>query len=214
MPTSLSEQYKLHLARYLPAGAVEGIYDILNTHAVRLHITRERHSKLGDYRWPQRNHEGHEISVNGNMGPYMFLSVMLHEVAHLDTRLQYDGRVAPHGHEWQQNYARRLRQFRHCFPSESLALLDRYVSRIPLHRRTGEEFEQVLKRYNPDYTPAAELHLDDLPPGTLFRIAGRPSPLFRSLERRRTRWLCQDTATARQYLVRGASPVVVPESHD
>lgn len=214
MPTSLAEQYKLHLARYLPAEAVDGIYGILDAHAVHLHITRERHSKLGDYRWPQRNHAYHEISVNGNMGPYMFLAVMLHEVAHLDTRLQYQGRVAPHGHEWQQAYARRLQQFRHCFPPESLALLDRYVSRIPLYRRTGEEFERVLKRYNPDYTPAAELHLDDLPAGTLFRIAGRPSPLFRSLERRRTRWLCQDTATARQYLVRGTSPVVVAESHE
>ena len=72
----------------------------------------------------------------------------------------------------------------------------------------------MLKRYNPDYNPAAELHLDDLPPGTLFRIAGRPSPLFRSIERRRTRWLCQDTATSRQYLVRGSSPVVVSESQE
>ena len=209
MPPSQSTQYKLHLSRYLPAEAVEPIYDILNTHAVHLHITRERHSKLGDYRWPQPRHPNHEISVNGNQGPYMFLAVLLHEIAHLDTRLQHQGRVAPHGHEWQQNYARRLQQFRLSFPPESLPLLDRYTSRIPLHRRTGEEFEQTLKRYNPDYSPT--LLLDDLPPGSLFRIATQPSILFRSIERRRTRWLCLNTANGRQYLVRASAPVTIEQ---
>ena len=138
----------------------------------------------------------------------MFLVVMLHEVAHLDTRLQFNGNVQPHGHEWQRNYARRLTEFRACFPPESRDLLDRYVRHIPLVRRAGEAFEQVLKRYDPGYNPGDELHLDDLPPGSLFHIAGKPSPLFRSIERRRTRWLCQDEATGKQYLVRGISPVV------
>lgn len=207
MPIPLSERYKQHLARYLPSEAVEGVYSILNDNAVSLHITRERHSKLGDYRWPQPRHPGHEISINGNLGPYMFLSVMLHEIAHLDTRLQYNGRVAPHGHEWQQNYATRLRQFRHGFPPESLTLLDRYTARIPLSRRTGDEFEQVLKRYDPDYSPAADLHLDDLPADTLFRIAATPRILFRSIERRRTRWRCLNMANRREYLVRGSAIV-------
>lgn len=209
MPIPLSVQYKQSLGKYLPAEAVEGVYDILNRNAVHLHITRERHSKLGDYRWPQARHPYHEISVNGNLGPYMFLAVMLHEIAHLDIRLRYQGRVSPHGHEWQESYARRLLEFRSCFPPESLVLLDRYTGRIPLNRRTGEEFERVLKHYDPGYSPAQELHLDDLAPGSLFRIAGRSSPLFRNLERRRTRWLCQDVASGRQYLVRGSAPVTL-----
>lgn len=209
MPTLQASQYKQHLGRYLPTTAVERVFGVLNSHGVDLHITRERHSKLGDYRWPQRGHTHHEISVNGNLGPYMFLAVLLHEMAHLDTRLQYQGRVQPHGHEWQHNYARRLQEYRDCFPPESLDLLDRYVSHIPLVRRMGDAFEQVLRRYNPDYIPTQETTLDDLPVGTRFSLAAKPDVPFRSLEHRRTRWLCQNLADGKKYLVRGTAPVIV-----
>ena len=208
MQTSLASQYKQILGHYLPAEAVDSVYDLFNRHSVFFHITRERHSKLGDYRWPQPHHPHHEISVNGNQGPYMFLIVLLHEVAHLDTRLQYEGTVQPHGHEWQHNYATRLKEFRHCFPPESHPLIDRYTAHIPLRRRIGEELEHILKRYNPDYTPASELHLDDLPAGTRFRLAARPETLFQSVEKRRTRWLCRHLDNGRQYLVRGSAPVI------
>lgn len=210
--TSQATRYKQLLRLYLPATAVEGVYDYLNHHGVHLHITRERHTKLGDYRWPQRGLACHKISVNGNLGPYMFLLVLLHEMAHLDTRLQYEGRVSPHGHEWQRNYALRLKEYRDSFPPESRELLDRYAQTIPLVRRTGEAFEQVLKRYNPDYTPEQETTLDDLPAGSCFVLVGQPKLHYRSLEHRRTRWLCQCLDDGRQYLIRGAAPVMPSQS--
>ena len=212
--TLIATQYKERLAHYLPAGAVEPVYDYLNCNAVHLHITRERTSKLGDYRWLQPRHPYHEISVNGNLNPYRFLMVMLHEMAHLDTWLQYRNSIAPHGHEWQQNYAALLTQYRHCFPAGSHSLLERYVSRIPLNRRTGTAFEQSLKQYDPGYTPENDLHLDDLPAGTVFALAARPDTRFRSLEKRRTRWLCQHLGNGRQYLVLGTASVIRTNDSD
>lgn len=207
MKTASSALYKQILARYLPAEAVVPIYDILNRHAVAFHITRERRTKLGDYRWPQPNHPNHEISVNGNLGPYRFLAVLLHEVAHLDTRLFYGSDVSAHGHEWQEAYASRLKEFRHCFPPESRPILDAYISKIPLYRLKGEEFEQLLKRYDPDYNPTSEQCLDDLAVGSLFSLVSRPNMVFLALQRYRTRWLCRLEGNGRTYYVRGATPV-------
>lgn len=85
----LPEEYKAILAKYMPAAAVEPIYDFMEQYHVHLHITRKRTSKLGDYRWPQRGHNYQEISVNGDMNPYQFLMVLLHEMAHLNTHQRH-----------------------------------------------------------------------------------------------------------------------------
>ena len=102
------EEYKAILAKYMPAVAVDSVYDFMSRHNVHLHITRKRTSKLGDYRWPQSRHNYHEISVNGDMNPYHFLMVLLHEMAHLNTYQRYGSDIQPHGHEWQEHYRRLL----------------------------------------------------------------------------------------------------------
>ena len=199
------ERYRAILTNHLPAEAVDWVYNYLNRYKVHFHITRERTSKLGDYRWPQGNHNFHEISVNGDLNPYMFLWVLLHEAAHLETHLKYK-RVAAHGHEWQAEYAALLRENIHFFPAEVHASIALYASRIPLTRAVGRRIEEMLHRYDKGFD-ATVLHLDDLPAGSLFRLKRKPELLFRSQEKRRTRWLCKEVATRRQYTVNGSAEV-------
>ena len=144
MEQSYIDNFKRSLGKYVPASAVEPLFDFLAQHKVHLHITRERFSKLGDYRWPQHQHRYHEISVNGNLNCYHFLQVMLHEMGHLNTFLQYGTAVQPHGHEWQAAYARLLMQYRNCFPAELHPLLTAYTQRIPLSRTLEKEFDAQL----------------------------------------------------------------------
>ncbi|MBP5189719.1 MAG: hypothetical protein J6031_02245 [Bacteroidales bacterium] len=49
--------------------------------------------------------------------------------------------------------------------------------------------------------------LKDLPDGSLFRIKSRPDMLFRSVEKRRTRYRCAEEKTGRSYLVSGDAEV-------
>lgn len=201
------ERYRHILSNHLPAGAVDWVYDFLNRHKVHFHITLERRTKLGDYRWPQAQHAFHEISINGDLNPYFFLWVFLHEAAHLETHLKYSA-VQPHGHEWQEEYRRLLAAQAHFFPSEIQALLARYTRRVPLPRAVGRQVEAALRHYDAGYDPAAAPPtLDQMLPGTTFRLKSRPAMLFRADERRRTRWLCTDLASGRRYLVNGAAEV-------
>ncbi len=202
-----AEKYRRILANHLPGEAVEWVYGYLNRHRVHFHITRQRTSKLGDYRWPQPRHDYHEISVNGDLNPYRFLLVFLHEAAHLETHLKYT-HVPPHGHEWQGEYARLIADHTNLFPPEVQPLLLRLVTRIPLSRTLMKEVEKQLHHYDADYDPSAHLTLDDLPAGTHFRLKSNPTLELASVEHRRTRWLCVVPGTRRFYTVSGTAEVI------
>lgn len=199
------ERYRHILSNHLPVEAVDWVYGYLNQHKVHFHITQERQSKLGDYRWPRPDHRFHEISINGDLNPWFFLWVFLHEAAHLETHLKYSD-VSPHGHEWQEEYARLLAAQARFFPAEVQPLLARYTRRIPLSHPVAKQIETLLHRYDADYNPDV-LTLDDLSAGTRFRLKKKPEFLFEALEHRRTRWLCREIVSGRQYLVSGVAQV-------
>ena len=203
------EEYKAILAKYMPAAAVEPVHDFMDKYCVHLHITRKRTSKLGDYRWPQRGHNYQEISVNGDMNPYQFLMVLLHEMAHLNTHQRHGNEVQPHGHEWQEQYRQLLLQYLPCFPADIATLITQYTARIPLSRTIEKQIDAQLRHYNPDYTPTDDLTLNQLAPGTAFRIADKPQKPFRALEKRRTRWICLGLDDNKKYLVSGTARVLV-----
>lgn len=208
------EQYRRILRNHLPEQAVEWVYSYLDRHKVHFHITLERRSKLGDYRWPQAagGHDYHEISINGDLNPWLFFWVFLHESAHLETHLKYN-RVAPHGHEWQEEYRQLLAAHAALFPTDVQPLLQRLVRRIPLSRTLVRQVEERLHHYDPGYSAADHLTLDRVhaesnsAAGIRFRLKARPEILFESVERRRTRWLCRDVASGRQYTVAGTAEI-------
>ncbi len=201
------EQYRRILQNHLPAQAVDYVYNYLNQHKVHFHITRERRTKYGDYRWPQPKHDFHEISVNGDLNPYLFLWVFLHEAAHLETHLKHS-HVLPHGHEWQEEYRLLLADHADLFPADAQPPLARLTRRIPLSRTQMRIVEEALRHYNPNYSAEEHTVLDELPAGSHFRLKNKPQKLFESIQRRRTRWLCRDLDSGRHYTIAARSEVI------
>ena len=100
------EKYRLVLAKYLPANFIEIVVELLVTHPVQFRISKPRKTKLGDFR---ANRNGlHQITINGDLNPYSFLITTVHEFAHLVTFEEHDGRVKPHGKEWQLTYSKMI----------------------------------------------------------------------------------------------------------
>lgn len=206
MDAPTADRYRAILGHYLPEEAVEWVFIYLNLHSIHLRIARERRTKLGDYRAPYAGHPQHEISVGGDLPKHLFLWVFLHEAAHLQTRLLYPA-VAPHGHEWQAEYAHLLADHLEWFPADLQPLIARYASRIPLNRSLGRQIETALRNLDPHRQPAPTL--DQQLPGIRFRLKSQPDRLFEAIQKRRTRWLCRCLDDGREYLVNGAAEIAV-----
>lgn len=213
MNQSEIDAYKQTLGRYLPHEAVDSVFNFMEHHRVQLHITKQRKSKLGDYRWPQPRHPYHEISINGDLNRYLFLWVLLHEMAHLNCHIRYNNQAKPHGHEWQEEYRQLILAYVNCFPTETTDIIKQYCRSIPLHHPLLTQIESSLRRYNPGYSQEEErLTLDDLMPGMEFCIAGQSQMRFVANEKRRTRWKCKNLIDGKEYLVRGSAEVEIIQS--
>lgn len=95
------------LQKYLPENTASFVLPLLLKHKVKLVLTRERTTKLGDYRHPHERN-GHTITLNVTLGPYQFLITLIHELAHLLVWETHKNQVAPHGKEWKQCFGQLL----------------------------------------------------------------------------------------------------------
>lgn len=158
------------LRQYIPDGSFELVMPLIIRHRVHLIITRERQTKLGDYRHAHSG-KNHRISVNGNLNRYAFLITLLHELAHLLAYQQHGPRIAPHGREWKNAYRALFAEFLQfpVFPDDIAAELKRLL-KSPAATTSGETaLQRILRRYDPHKPGYATV--EELEQGARFCIS-------------------------------------------
>lgn len=115
-------------ATHLPAQSLEEVAKQLSAYPdTDIRLVSPRSRKLGTY---SRTPEGrHIITLNDNLSPYVMLIVLVHEMAHLENRLQNGRTVSPHGKEWKAIYSRMLKEYiyRNIFPEDLAETLMRHA---------------------------------------------------------------------------------------
>lgn len=207
---SKKERLTAQLRAYLPSGFETMVADLLLSYPVRFAITNPRATKLGDYRPPFGTEKLHRISVNGNLNPYSFLVTTLHEFAHLTTFLKFGNRVKPHGEEWKMEYRNMLWPAIQTglLPKELEASLMKSLTNTKASSCTDTQLSRVLRQF--DERGEAELVLEDLPKNAIFVLQGRS---FRKGELRRTRYVCEEIASKRQFLIHTLATVELLEKN-
>ncbi len=94
------------LQNYLPENTLPYLRNWFSNHYIHIKITKNRESKLGDYRKLRDN--SHEISLNSTLPPQLFFFVLTHELAHLLAFEKYGRKIAPHGAEWKHTFRNML----------------------------------------------------------------------------------------------------------
>jgi len=210
---SIDKQLKLEkqLKAYLPEGFESMVAELLLKYPVRFAIKAPRNTKLGDYRPPIGNEKHHRISVNGNLNSYSFLITTLHEFAHLETYMRYQNRVKPHGEEWKQTYRNLL------WPAITSGLLPKIIenalmkslSNTKASSCSDTQLSRVLRQF--DQVQSDLLMLEELPKNATFALNGRH---FRKGDLRRTRFLCEEIASRRNFLIHALANVQHIESNN
>ena len=195
--SSLTQKYNTLLARYLPEDLLEYAVELLVKYPVKFKIVKPRKTKLGDFRVGS-NLEKPQITVNGNLNQFAFLITTIHEFAHLVTFEKYGRHVAPHGKEWKQTYQELLLPVISSgkLPEELEIALRKSLRNTKASSCTDQQLYRTLLTFD----PPKENHvtLERLEKNSTFILNGK---LFQKGVLRRTRFLCRELKTNREYLV-------------
>jgi len=206
--SSMSEVTKIaeKLALFLPDEGLSQVVELINKHRIVFKINRFRSTKFGDYRYDLRTGK-EQISVNGDLNPYSFYFTSIHEFAHLEAYHQFGRRIKPHGQEWKNTFVRLLLEGKAAdwFPEIARNELIRFMHNPKASTASDQQLFMALKKLDPNSSKDTNVvYLQELSAGTKFVLDNR---VFSVIQKRRTRYLCTEDRTKRQFLVSGAAAV-------
>ncbi len=194
----MKEKFETVVSKYVPVQAVSYSVHLWEKYRFSFKVTRERKSKLGDYRF-HKSRRQHIITVNGNLNPYGFLITFIHEIAHLVHYEMKGNNQPPHGIEWKKVFRELMTPVmnQEIFPPDLLKQLSIHMKNPKASSASDHRLSRLIRKYdtgndNPEFV------LEDMSRGDFFMFNGR---IFEKGEKRRTRSLCVEIRTGKRYLV-------------
>lgn len=174
------------LAQYMPATAAPIISKWIDYFQCEFKISKNRSTKLGDYRHPFKG-KGHKISVNNDLNQYAFLVTTVHEFAHLLTWNDHKNKAKPHGTEWKSNFKRMMQPFFeiHVFPTEIQQTIVNYLNNPAASSCTDLTLARALKKYDDN---GATNRIEEIPINSVFTL--KDGRKFKKGEKVRKRYRC------------------------
>jgi len=191
-----SEKLYSTLQEHIPTTALDYCFSLWQQSPFELKLTKSRQTKVGDF--TSRKSAAHpRITLNHDLNPYLFLLTYIHEVAHLHVHLRHGNRVDPHGEEWKRSFQELMIPLlqESAFPPEILHELRRHMVNPKASSFADTDLTKALRLFDKGLQMVS---LSDIPEGSIFRLQGR---FFRKGLLRRTRVLCKEIKTKRNYLV-------------
>ena len=185
------------LHTHLPLPSVGYCFDLWKSSPFDLKLAKSRQTKVGDFT-SKRSKSHPRITLNNDLNPYLFLTTYIHEVAHLHVFLRFGHSVDPHGEEWKQEFTDLLipMLWDHIYPEEILHELRRHMINPKASSFADTKLTEAFRQFDKDKKHAAVL--SQLPEGSTFLLQGK---YFKKGKLRRTRVLCKELKSKRDYLV-------------
>ncbi|MGV4460604.1 SprT-like domain-containing protein [Ornithobacterium rhinotracheale] len=185
------------LKNFIPEASLAYVERWLDGYPVLLKVKNNRKSKLGDYRKIPR---GHQITINRDLSPYLFLITLTHEIAHMHTFDKFGFRISPHGKEWKQTFSALLKETFHIYPDDLQPSMEKYIQNPKANFYAFSPFVAYFSQEEKEDT----LFLKDLPKGTIFALNNK---IFKKGELKRIKYLCKEISTGKSYLIHELAPV-------
>lgn len=184
------------LQSHVPASSLEYCFSLWKESPFELKITKSRQTKVGDFT-SRRTKLHPRITLNNDLNPFLFLVTYVHEVAHLRVYLQFGNRLDPHGDKWKTTFTDLMVPllWESVFPEEILHELRRHMINPKASSFADTDLTQAFRKFDKN---SSQMVLSDVPEGSIFRLQGR---YFKKGKLRRTRVLCREMQSKKDYLV-------------
>jgi hypothetical protein len=191
------------LKSFVPKNSLPILKKWFEQRPFKLKITKKRATKFGDFRI-DHDLENPQISVNSNLNKYAFLITLTHEFAHLLVWKNNQHKVKAHGEEWKNEFKLLMNVLlqKNVFPEDIALALTKHMINPPASSARDIHLIKALKQYD---APSNTLHLSEIPEGSSFTINHKK--IFIKGEKQRTRFLCEEINSKKQYLIHGIAEV-------
>ncbi|PKF75089.1 SprT-like domain-containing protein [Chryseobacterium sp. PMSZPI] len=179
------------LEKYLPQNTLQYLRIWFSDYYIHIKVTRNRNSKLGDYRKLPDN--SHEITVNSTLTPQLFFFVLTHELAHLIAFEKYGRRISPHGNEWKETFRKMLLESLEVYDEDLKPIIVRF-SKSP--KANFMASPDLVRYFHTEKQDDSLQFIEELQKGEFF-IYRNEKYLLEGLVKKN--YLCKNLATGRKY---------------
>lgn len=179
------------LEKYLPNNTLQYLKIWFLDHYIHIKITRNRNSKLGDYRKLPDN--SHEITINSTLSPQLFFFVLTHELAHLIAFEKYGRRISPHGNEWKEIFRLMLLESLEVYEEELRPIITKF-SKSP--KANFMASPDLVKYFHIEKQDDTLQFIEELQKGEYFMYRNEKYLLEGLIKKN---YLCKNLATGRKY---------------
>ncbi len=194
-----------YLEKHLPSKKAHYILSFLEERKCLLKITKQRKTKRGDFK---QNGSKLIISVNHDTNSFRFLFTLVHEIAHLETFLEYRHKVKPHGDEWKANFSVLFTSLNIADEFKKDEQLFAVVSDELVNPKACSGVNIHVEKAFSIYDEKQGTYLEELTVGDLFEFGPHR---YEKLENRRSRVMCLNLSNNRKYTINKAALVQVCE---
>lgn len=179
------------LEKYLPQNTLKYLRIWFSDYYIHIKVTRNRNSKLGDYRKLPDN--SHEITVNSTLTPQLFFFVLTHELAHLIAFEKYGRKISPHGNEWKETFRNMLLESLEIYDEELKPIIIKFSKSPKANFMASPDLVRYFHTEKQDDTLQ---FIEELKKGEFF-IYRNEKYLLEGLVKKN--YLCKNLATGRKY---------------
>lgn len=194
------------LEKFLPENALPYLKIWFGSYPCHLKITKNRNSKLGDYR--KLPDKSHQITVNGTLEPQLFFFVLTHELAHLIAFEKYGRRISPHGVEWKQTFREMLLESLTVYAEDLRPIIQKFSESPKANFMASPE---LVKYFHVPKEDDEQTFIENLKKGELFEYK---KEIFVIEETTKKRYLCKNIKSSRKYYFRNLAQVKKLKSED
>lgn len=187
------------LEQYLPSDTQPFLRRWFASYKIHIRITRDRNSKLGDYR--KMPDKSHEISINSTLDRQLFFFVLTHELAHLIAFEKFGGRISAHGQEWKSTFREMLLESISIYTSDLQPVIRQFSKNPKANFMASPELVRYFHVDDPD---DSQFFVEQLAPDSEFLYKG---DLYKMIEKKKKLYLCVNLKNSKKYLFRPLAKV-------